>query len=237
MEYNIYCDESCHLENDRINVMVLGGIWCPKSKAKDINHRIMEIKQDYGIDPVSEVKWTKISPSNELLYRNLVDYFFDDDDLHFRGLIVPDKSILDHQSFNQTHDDWYYKMYFDMLKTIFSPLDCYNVFIDIKDTHSFEKSQKMMEVCRNQALDFSGHIIKKVQPIRSNEVQIIQLSDILIGAMGYENRIFNDNVCRSPAKQNIISRIKKRSGYTLKRTTLYREEKINLLVWAPREAL
>jgi hypothetical protein len=29
---NIYCDESCHLENDGINVMGLGGLWCNKDK-------------------------------------------------------------------------------------------------------------------------------------------------------------------------------------------------------------
>ena len=28
MEYNIYCDESCHLQNDNSNVMVLGAVWC-----------------------------------------------------------------------------------------------------------------------------------------------------------------------------------------------------------------
>ena len=27
--FNIYCDESCHLEHDRQQVMVLGAIWCP----------------------------------------------------------------------------------------------------------------------------------------------------------------------------------------------------------------
>jgi hypothetical protein len=25
--YNIYCDESCHLENDKQEVMVLGAVW------------------------------------------------------------------------------------------------------------------------------------------------------------------------------------------------------------------
>ena len=35
MEYNIYCDESCHLPNDTSNTMVLGGIWCLKEKKKD----------------------------------------------------------------------------------------------------------------------------------------------------------------------------------------------------------
>jgi len=30
--YNIYCDESCHLENDGEKVMVLGAIWCPRAE-------------------------------------------------------------------------------------------------------------------------------------------------------------------------------------------------------------
>ena len=30
--FNIYCDESCHLENDREKAMVLGAVWCPVEK-------------------------------------------------------------------------------------------------------------------------------------------------------------------------------------------------------------
>jgi hypothetical protein len=46
--YNIYCDESCHLEHDRQCAMVLGAIWCPKDKAHDIALRIREIKKSTG---------------------------------------------------------------------------------------------------------------------------------------------------------------------------------------------
>jgi len=42
--YNIYCDESCHLENDHQKAMVLGAIWCPKDKVTEISKRIIEIK-------------------------------------------------------------------------------------------------------------------------------------------------------------------------------------------------
>ena len=44
MLYNVYCDETCHLEHDGINVMVLGAVWCPQNKLKEINQRIREIK-------------------------------------------------------------------------------------------------------------------------------------------------------------------------------------------------
>ncbi len=165
------------------------------------------------------------------LYCDMVDYFFDDDDLHFRGVIIPDKSKLKHERFHQTHDDWYYKMYFDMLKVIFNPGDQYEVYIDIKDNHSNRKAQKLREVCCNSIYDFSRGVVSRLQPIRSEEVEMMQLVDILIGAIGNENRVFPDGFERSLAKLAIIDRIKKRSNYTMKKTTLLREEKLNLLVW------
>ena len=236
MLYNVYCDETCHLEHDGINVMVLGAVWCPQKKLKEINQRIREIKERNGVSPKMELKWTKISPAKVDLYQDIVNYYFDDDDLHFRAVIIPDKSKLDHARFHQTHDDWYYKMYFDMLKAIFNPRDKYEVYIDIKDTNSYRKTQKLKEVCSNSLYDFSHTVIQRLQSIRSEEVQIMQLVDILIGAVGYENRIFPDSFEKSPAKKRTIDLMKKRSGHTMTKTTLLREEKLNLLVWDARGA-
>lgn len=235
--YNVYCDETCHLENDNINDMVLGAIWCPQHKLKEVNQRIKNIKKRNNISEQLELKWTKISPAKVDLYKDIINYFFDDDDLHFRAVIIPDKSKLNHKKFNQTHDEWYYKMYFDMLKVIFSPSDKYEVYIDIKDTNSYRKSQKLKEVCRNSLYDFSHNIIRRLQPIRSEEVQIMQIVDILIGALGYENRKFPDGFVKSTAKQEIIELIKNRSGYSLKKSTLLKEEKLNILVWDAKETI
>ena len=228
---NIYCDESCHLENDGINVMGLGGVWCSKYKIREINQRIKDIKIRNGVNPTAEVKWTKVSPSKKQLYIDLINYFFDDDDLHFRGLIIPNKSVLNHEKYNQTHEDFYYKMYFEMLKTIFSPSLKYNVYVDIKDTNSAKRTRKLEEVCCNSLYDFSHRIIQNIQPIRSHEVQVMLLIDILLGALVYTNRDFASDVVQSETKKELIELIKKRSGYSLKKTTLLREEKYNIFIW------
>lgn len=99
--YNVYCDESCHLEHDKSKAMSLGAIWCPKNKVREMSKRLIEVKGKHGIPKDAEVKWTKISPCNLPLYIDIIDYFFDDDDLSFRGLIVPDKTILRHSDFDQ----------------------------------------------------------------------------------------------------------------------------------------
>lgn len=231
--YNVYCDESCHLENDHQTVMVLGAIWCPAEKSREIALRIREIKEKNDLPNDFEVKWTKVSPSKLRFYLDLVDYFFDDDDLHFRALIVPDKSLLRHNEFNQNHDNFYYKMYFDMLKIIFSPDASFRIYLDIKDTRSQEKIVKLHDVLCNNQYDFQREIIERIQSVRSEEVEQIQLADLFIGAISYANR----NLMTSRAKIKLVNRIKYRSGYQLNRTTLLREQKFNLFRWRAREDL
>ncbi|MBU0995899.1 MAG: DUF3800 domain-containing protein [Proteobacteria bacterium] len=230
--YNVYCDESCHLENDNQRAMVLGAIWCPLDKTREIAVRLREIKQKHGLAPHFEVKWTKVSPAKTELYIDLVDYFFDDDDLHFRALIVPDKSKLKHDAFpGQDHDKWYYKMYFDMLKVIFRPDARYRIYLDIKDTRGAKKAAKLRDVLCNNMYDFSREVIERLQLVHSHEIEQLQLADLLIGAVAYVNRGLSDN----SGKMALIKRIQKRSGYNLSKTTLLREDKMNLFRWHSME--
>lgn len=229
--YNIYCDESCHLENDQQNSMFLGGVWCSKNKTEEILKRIKEYKIKHGLKGNFEIKWTKVSPKKVDLYLDIIDYFFDDDDLHFRCLIVPDKKKLNHSKFNQSHDGFYYKMYFGMLKTILDPQEKYDIYIDIKDTQGTKKIKKLQDVLCNSLYDFDRKIVEKIQLVRSHEVGIIQIADILIGAISYNFR----DLKTSEAKLKIINRIKERSGYSLKKTTLLKENKLNLFVWQANE--
>src|SRR5260221_10634177 len=109
--YNIYCDESCHLEKDRQRAMVLGAVWCPLDKAQEIAVRLREIKAHHGMKPGFETKWTKVSPAKKQFYLDVMDYFFDDDDLHFRALVGPEKKDLQHAAFGLTCDQGDKKLY------------------------------------------------------------------------------------------------------------------------------
>ena len=80
VEYNVYCDESCHLEHDNSNVMVIGAVYCPKKMVKKINKDIYSIKERYGLPKNGELKWVKISNSNFNVYRALIEYFFSNND-------------------------------------------------------------------------------------------------------------------------------------------------------------
>lgn len=229
--FNVYCDESCHLEHDRQNVMVLGAIWCPLEKTRGVAQSVRAIKDKHGLGHGFEIKWTKVSPGKLDFYIDLIDYFFAEPDLHFRALIVADKNKLHHEAYGQSHDEWYFKMYFTMLKAIFRPNASYRIYLDIKDTRSAPKVKKLQDVLCNNAYDFSREIIQKVQTVRSHEVEQIQLADLLIGAVAYANR----NLSSSSAKQRLVEIIRERSGYSLALSTLYREDKFNLFRWTPQE--
>ena len=225
--FNVYCDESCHLENDQQTVMVIGAVWSPAPKRREITQRLREIKVRHGLPPYHEIKWSKVSPAKEQLYLDLLDYFFDDDDLHFRAIIVPDKSKLRHHDFNQDHDTFYYKMYFDMLKVLLSPDAAYRIYLDIKDTNSAAKERLLHEVLCNNLYDFRRSIVTRLQSVRSHEVEQIQLADFLIGIVSYANRQLRS----SPTKVRLVERMRQRSGYRLTSSTLYRAEKVNLFRW------
>ena len=229
--FNVYCDESCHLEHDHQPLMVLGAVWCPLEKAREISVHIRELKKSHGLSTTFEIKWTKVSQGQQAFYLDLLDYFFDDDDLHFRALVVQDKSRLQHELYEQTHDTWYYKMYFDMLKVILDPGACYRIYVDIKDTRSAAKINKLHDVLCNNIYDFQRQIIERVQTVRSHEVELLQLADLLIGIISYVNRGLYGN----SAKVALVERMRERSGYSLTKTTLLKEDKVNLFIWQATE--
>jgi hypothetical protein len=231
LTYNIYCDESCHLENDQQNVMTLGAVWCLSEKVREISSRMKDIKKKHGLSPNFELKWTKVSKSKQEFYLDILDYFLDDDDIHFRALVVPEKSMLRHDYFHQDHDTWYYKMYFDLLRVIINPSGNYYIFLDIKDTRSAKKVEKLRDVLCSDTYDFEKKIIKRLQVVRSHEVQLLQLTDFLTGIISYANRALQSNA----GKLALVERLRNRTGYSLVKSNLLKEEKLNIFVWRATE--
>lgn len=233
---NIYCDESCHLENDGINVMVLGAIICSDDAKRKAFDRIREIKQNHKLAKDFEIKWTKVSESKIDFYLDLIDYFFDNENLGFRALIVPNKNELRHVDFNQSHDQFYYKMYYDMLKILFNPKFQYNIYLDIKDTNGAEKVKRLKDLLGlflRKKYCLSKQIINRIQEVKSHEVELLQLADFLIGTISYINRGMGTN----KGKIKVVEYVKQKTHYPLNCSTLPGENKFNLFRWNPQEVV
>lgn len=226
MEYNIYCDESCHLQSNNSKYMLIGAVYCPKSKIKKVNEYIQHLKENYNLSNTIELKWNKVDKKTEKLYLDVINYFFNSNYLKFRVIVI-DKTTLDHEKYNQTENDFYHKAYYEMLKYIIIPGNTYNIYPDIKDTNSYYYHQVMLDFLRIKMSDSNKKTIKKVQPIRSYESPILQINDILIGALSYYYRQLDTN----QTKLKIIDEIKGLYDGNLDTTSFYSNTKFNIFIW------
>jgi hypothetical protein len=228
---SIYCDESCHLEHDHQKVMLLGCVWVPNSHIEGIKRDIAALKEKHRAQ--GELKWGKVSPSREAFFREVITYFFAEDALHFRCVVVQDKSVLDHDQYNDgSHDEFYYKMYFSLLRNILDPSSCHHIYLDIKDTRSRLKVKKLAEILCTDRYDFTGQMISSIQQIRSHEVSLVQLTDLLLGAVSYLHR----GLKTSETKNRLVEHLKALSRRSLTTSTPLSERKFNVFVWHPRVA-
>lgn len=225
--YNIYCDESCHLENDHQSVMVLGALTCRDTEMRSVALAVRALKRKHDLDDSFEIKWSKVSPSKADFYIEVMDLFFATGALSFRGLVVPNKSALRHADFGQTHDEWYYKMYYHLLCPALGAKVKSRVFLDIKDTCGGPKIAKLESYLRSHLKDQVREMLLGMQLVHSKEVVLIQLADLLIGALSYVHR----DLKSSPSKLQIIDRIRENTRLTLKWSTAPGRPKFDVFVW------
>lgn len=234
MLYTVFCDESCHLQKDDSPVMILGAMYCPSDKRKEIYSDIRAIKERHGLNSRFEIKWTKVSESKIDFYLELLEYYWRNDDLHYRGVVATGKDQLDHARYNGgDYDLWYYKMYFTTLDPIVQPNNEYHILVDIKDTKGGKRVQKLREVLCNNIYDFNGEVITHIGQVNSRESEILQLADLLNGALAYHHRGLDDTGDANQGKVDFIRELQKRQN--IDATTYRSESKFNLFIWGPRK--
>lgn len=212
--FNIYCDESCHVENDHKSFMFLGSVSSAYNQVKLHTEYIKELKKKHNF--YAEIKWTSVSKSKIHFYTELVEYFFATD-LKFRAVGV-EKTRINNEAFNKSYDDFYYTMYYYLLNHNLNSLYSYNVYLDIKDTLSAHKVNKLKDI-----LNAKFGVFRTVQNIRSHESLLMQLTDFMMGAVSY---LHNDEKKLNAAKLQVIEKIKHHSNDDLLRTNY--SAKLNL---------
>lgn len=217
--FNLYCDESAHLIHDGHPYMLLSYISIAYPQIRLAKEEIKAIKRKFNY--TEELKWTNVHSATYKVYAELVDWFFMND-LEFRAVVV-DKSQIDEKRADYSFNDFYFRMYFQLLHTKVDFQNRYNVFLDIKDTCSGEKLEKMKKI-----MSYNSSI-GTLQFIPSRESVFIQLADVLMGAINYNLRIQKGDVKGNViAKLKLIEKIKRHSNISLNTTTPLSRNKFNL---------
>lgn len=229
---NFYCDESCHTQSDGNDFVVLVSTYCRKSNLKQIRKDIIAIKKEFRLSFDSEIKWGKVSANNIELYKKIIEYVSKNSKIRIRCIIGRGKTRLDLEKYDILYNEWYQSLYFNMFKKVVMDevrnFRQFNFFIDKQDTNSFENYNNIAKY-----LDFKFRKMYKftAQPIDSKEHQLVQISDVIAGAISYTLRNLNPNLI----KLQLISYIKKSFNTKLVETSSYSDKKFNVFVWDPRE--
>lgn len=204
--FNIYCDESTHLENDGHPYMLYGYVSIAYDQLKACKEYIknLRIKHDY----YDEFKWVNVHDKTYKVYKELVDYFFMTD-MVFKVVIV-DKSKLRDSKDACSFQDLYTKTYFQLLHHDISLEHIYNIYFDTKDTCSQQKIRLLKDALKWNAS------IRNFQFVRSHESVFVQLADVLIGAINYKLRIDKKEIeGKVIAKRKIVDLIESHKPISL----------------------
>lgn len=212
--FNLYCDESTHLQNDGMPFMMIAYISSAYNQLDQHKEHLKLIKAKHKVK--GEIKWSNVSGGQYPFYADLIEYFFATD-LNFRSVIVR-KSQIDDTRPGFTYDDFYFMMYYQLLHHKIDMEHTYNIYFDIKDTISHKKLAKLKEILKYNAS------IRSFQFIHSYESSFMQLTDLIMGAINYKLRGEN----KVTAKNKVIEKIEAHCRVPLNQSTPKSESKFNL---------
>jgi hypothetical protein len=210
-------------------------IACPAERVRTAHEELTAIWDQFKIPKHLEVKWTKVSPGRVDFYKAVLEWFLNADNINFRALELPDKQRLYAALPPETRDALYYRLYYQLLRMAVEQENRYRVFIDLKDTRGREKIRYLTDVLRADANDPYGKSVESLQHVHSHEIRLMQVNDLLLGAVGFARRPVVAN--ESPAKRALVRFIEERVGHSLTNDSPPGAEKFSVITWHDPDAL
>lgn len=229
--YNIYCDESRHTSDPQDRFAVIGALQCPRDAKYELVGRLHKLQALHNAH--GEAGWKRISPNRIEFYQDLLELFINDDSLNFRCIVI-DRSTLDHERFNDGDAELgFYKLYYQLLVHWLHPKNSYHLYLDWQQNSA---SRRFVDLQTILVRKLKGRAsIESLEPVYSHNQPLIQLCDILTGAVGYQWNGYDSRTNASEAKANFCNRL----ASSLNRTTLAAgttkgESKFNIFNWQGR---
>jgi hypothetical protein len=212
MDIEIYCDESNQQllsakEPPLSRFLLIGGLWLPVAKRQQFKESINRIRQEEGC--FGEIKWRAVCPSKLHFYLSLVDFFFNQgNELRFRCIAV-DTQKVDLELYHEADQELgFYKFCYQLLKNWIEDFNTYSIFFDMK-SQRIRGRLRTLERFLHQSNLLAR--VDRIQALPSRDVVIMQLADLLLGAVSSK---FNQSVT-SVSKTTVIERIEHHLGHEI----------------------
>lgn len=199
--------------------MLLGGLWIRASDVAAVDQEIRKLRHKHGyrndegkfIDFLGELKWTKVSTKYLSIYKELVDLFFqslDQGKIRFCAMLVDthDPAI---QEYDNIKRDGYFKLLYQLYLHNCRVPGVYSIFPDqiTNPTHKVNLATLQITLERGLSKKFSELVnpqnkpekfVQTITPVDSKKVQVMQMVDVVIGAIGYlQNQHFRQRGAKS----------------------------------------
>jgi hypothetical protein len=175
-EYLIYCDESRHTSDSGDRFMVIGAVSCTASRKRDLVRRIHNLRAIHSTQ--GEFGWKRLSPNKRGFYWDLMTLFANEPDLQFRCIVVDKTSFK-----SEDVELGFYKIYYQMLVHWLSPKCAYRIYLDFQQNREQGRFHALRDILRRKLMGRAQ--ILSLEPSDSSELELMQLTDLLIGAVGY----------------------------------------------------
>lgn len=226
MRYNIYCDEA---STTVARYMLIGGLWVPWDVEPTIRASLAGVRARHGLG--AEMKWTKVSQRMLQAYQDFVDVFFNIGQVSFKCIVL-DTHILDYKSYHKGDEELgFYKFYYQLISRNLQPGNLYWLYTDErKNRKPYRLAVLKLTVNRWWKKQAGVEPLRNVEARRSHDEDLIQLADVLLGALGYA---WNEQ-SGSPAKLALAAHLAQRLGWsTLRLATRPAAHKFNVWKWQP----
>jgi hypothetical protein len=157
--------------------MVIGALSCPVSRKREIVKRIHNLRAIHSTQ--GESGWKRLSPNKRGFYWALLDLFAREPDLQFRCVLVDKTKFV-----SDDPELGFYKLYYQMLVHWLSPGCTYRILLDQQQNKEQGRFSTLRDVLRRKLS--AGALILSLEPADSSALEIMQLADLLVGAVGYE---------------------------------------------------
>jgi len=195
MKFTIVCDESGLGERQ----MIIGALIVPRNNHALLVQELKELKAKHHLRWEGEFKWGKVSKRYLQKYEAVVQWFFEHlkaNHLRFRAHVIDTHKREYRQYGNGDKEQSFYKVFFHLLtqsvKRLAIEEEGSNVLIlldDKKNRYPFHLDVLKKTLNATLARDLKiKEIIANVEPRRSSGIHsegLVQIVDILIGAIGY----------------------------------------------------
>ena len=223
MKFLVYCDETLpdlFTTSKAIDKrLMIGSLWIEAELKDDFKEKIKILRDKHKC--WGEIKWTKVSHSQEKFYMDLVDLFFSYGmQARFRAIGIDPKQV-NWSMHGNDKELGFYKFYYFLLEKWLHDFNEYSVFCDAKVNRDLSRLNTLHEILENANWNAN---IQRVQALPSKEVVLIQLADLFLGATSARiNNIAHTN----SAKINLIKHIEKHLGRNIE-PTWANEQKWNI---------